>query len=122
MVFEWAELVRGKWPEMALMHHIPNGGSRNPIEAVHLKEQGVKAGVPDIFLPVARAGYHGLYIEMKRRRFSRVTTEQREMIQRLRAQGYRVEVCKGFEVAKSVIGKYMTDSCDKKELDGDEDV
>ena len=45
--------------------HIPNGGYRNAREAANLKRQGVKAGVPDLCIPVAKGGYHGLYIEMK---------------------------------------------------------
>ncbi|MDE7389628.1 MAG: VRR-NUC domain-containing protein, partial [Lachnospiraceae bacterium] len=66
-VFKWAlqPAVRRAYPELKLLHHIPNGGKRDPIEAKHLKEQGVKSGVPDLHLPVARGGYHGLYIEMK---------------------------------------------------------
>ena len=34
-------------------------------EAMNLKRQGVKAGVLDIFLPVARKDKHGLWIAMK---------------------------------------------------------
>lgn len=97
----------GRWPELGLMHHIPNGGGRSPREAAHLKAQGVKAGVPDIFLPVARHGYHGLYIELKRREGGRVSPEQNEMIAALREQGFRVEVCRGWEAARDVIEEYM---------------
>lgn len=43
-----------------------NGGSRYMAEAVKLKRMGVKAGFPDITIPIARKGYHGLYIELKR--------------------------------------------------------
>ena len=50
---------------MKLLHHIPNGGNRDVVEARHLKQQGVKKGVPDLHLPVARGSYHSLYIEMK---------------------------------------------------------
>ena len=74
-LFRWAECMAWKWPELRCMHHIPNGGSRNPIEARHLKEQGVKAGIPDVFLPCARGGFHGLYIEMKRRTGGRISEE-----------------------------------------------
>ena len=45
-----------KYPEAQLLFHVPNGGKRNAAEAAHLKRQGVKAGVPDLFLPVARGG------------------------------------------------------------------
>jgi hypothetical protein len=90
-----------------LFHAIPNGGSRNPIEARHLKEQGVKAGIPDIFLPCARGGWHGLYIEMKRRKGGRVSIEQKKMILALRNEGYCVEVCQGWEEARDIITAYM---------------
>ena len=64
-VIQWARLSSGKWPELKLLHHIPNGGSRNKKEAVKLKRMGVLAGVADLHLPAPRAGYCGLYIEMK---------------------------------------------------------
>lgn len=109
-LFQWAGMMAGKWPELQLMFAIPNGGSRNPIEARHLKEQGVKPGIPDVFLPVARGGYHGLYIEMKRRKGGRVSVEQKKMILALRDQGFRAEVCEGWEQAKNVIEVYMSET------------
>lgn len=66
LIFEWAALNYGKYPELRFMYHTPNGGSRNVIEAVNLKAQGVRSGVPDICLPVPKGKYHGLYIELKR--------------------------------------------------------
>ena len=62
-VIKWSQQpsIRRQWPELALLHHIPNGGTRDAVEAKHLKQQGVKSGVPDICLPVARGGYHGLF-------------------------------------------------------------
>ena len=107
-LFRWAyDMSLLRWPELSLMHHIANGGSRDYIEAKHLKQQGVKPGIPDIFLPVAKGGYHGLYIEMKRQHGGRLSEEQKDVIPRLRAQGYRVEVCKGFQVAANTIEAYM---------------
>jgi hypothetical protein len=108
-LFQWAAMMQGRIPELALLHSVPNGGSRHPIEAVHLKQQGVKPGIPDIFLPCARGPWHGLYIEMKRRKGGRVSVDQQRMILSLRAQGYRVEVCEGWENAKNVIMEYMRD-------------
>jgi hypothetical protein len=106
-LFEWAQLQSGKYPELALMFAIPNGGSRHIVEAVHLKAQGVKAGVPDIFLPVARLGYHGLFIELKRSKGGVVSIDQKLMISALRDQSYAVEVCKGWEAAANVIKVYL---------------
>lgn len=106
-LFQWAGMMEGRIPELRLMHHIANGGTRNQIEALHLKQQGVKAGIPDIFLPCARGGFHGLYIEMKRRKGGRVSIEQKKMIIALRDQGYCVEVCQGWEEARDIITAYM---------------
>lgn len=64
-LFRWASWAIQQYPELELMYHIPNGGSRNPIEAANLKRQGVRSGVPDICLPVPRGKYSALYIEMK---------------------------------------------------------
>lgn len=50
-LFEWAALREGKWPELSLLHHIPNGGSRNKAEAARLKLEGVKAGIPTYTCP-----------------------------------------------------------------------
>lgn len=111
-LFEWAGWMAGRWPELEYMHAIPNGGDRNKVVAAKLRAEGVKAGVPDIFLPCPRGGFHGLYIEMKRTRGGRVSREQQRWIDGLRAQGYRVEVCAGFDAAKKTIEEYMKTSGD----------
>ena len=109
-LMQWLAYAEIRCPELRLCHAIPNGGSRNPIEAKHLKEQGVKAGIPDLFLPCARGGWHGLYIEMKRRKGGRVSVEQKKMILALRDQGFRAEVCEGWERAKNLIEVYMSET------------
>ena len=106
-LFRWAAVSAAAHPELRLMFHIPNGGSRSRAEAGRFKAEGVKAGVPDICLPVPRGGYHGLFIEMKRTRGGVVEPEQTEWLDALRAQGYRAEVCKGWEPAVRVIEQYL---------------
>lgn len=105
-VFEWAAYQSRLWPELALMFHIPNGGYRTKPEAARLKASGVKAGVPDIFLPVRRGECAGLFIEMKYGR-NKPTQEQERYISRLNDGGYRVAVCYGAEAAIAEIKKYM---------------
>lgn len=107
LLFEWAALSAGRWPELALMYHIPNGGSRSKSEAGRFRAEGVKAGVPDICLPVARGGYHGLYIELKRVKGGRVSTAQQGWIAALRDQGYCACVCKGWDDAAHIIKAYL---------------
>ena len=107
ILFEWAVYVTKKYPELSLMFHIPNGGSRNVIEARNLKAQGVRAGVPDICLPVPRGKHHGLFIELKRRHGGRVSDDQRGWIDALNRVGYLALVCHGFDEARKAILDYL---------------
>ena len=107
MLFQWAEYKHGMFPDLRLMFHIPNGGSRNVIEAKNLKRQGVKPGVPDICLPVPRWGWHGLFIELKRQKGGRATPEQMEYIEDLKDQGYAAQICHGFDEASTFILDYL---------------
>lgn len=107
-LFQWAELMSGKYPVLRKMYAIPNGGSRHILEAVNLKKQGVKRGVPDVFLPVARKEFHGLYIEMKRLKGGKASEDQMKYFVDLVFEGYRVVLCKGWIEAKEVIEEYLT--------------
>lgn len=99
--------ARYEHPELALLYHIPNGGKRGKIEAARLKGMGVKPGVPDYHLPVARGGYHGVWIELKAPR-GRTSEEQRQWITDLRTQGHLAEVCVGWIEAKHVLQRYLS--------------
>lgn len=105
-LFRWAGFAMGKYPELALLYHIPNGGSRNKIEATNLKRQGVKSGVPDLCLPVARGKYYGLYIEMKYGK-NKPTENQARWLHCLAQQGYAAAVCYSWEDAKNTLEKYL---------------
>ena len=87
--------------------HIPNGGHRNIHTAAHLKKQGVKAGVPDLCIPLACRDYHGLYIEMKRTKGGTVSAHQQKWLDLLRANGYKAEVCHGAAEAIRTINQYI---------------
>ena len=105
-LFSWAALARCRFPELDLLYHIPNGGSRNRLEAANLKRQGVKSGVPDLCLPVARGGYHGLYIEMKYGK-NKTSENQNKWLEALQKQDYAVAVCYGWQEAQQVITDYL---------------
>lgn len=77
------------------------------LEAANLKRQGVKAGVPDLCLPVTRGRYHGLYIEMKYGK-NKTSEEQNKWLDALAWQGYAVAVCYGWEKAQELIVKYLS--------------
>lgn len=109
-LMQWAARRAGKHPELALLFHIPNGGSRGRAEAGRFKAEGVKSGVPDLFLPAARGPWHGLFIELKRRRSGRISVAQKIWLQELKKQGYAVAVCRGWEEAANVLARYMEGS------------
>lgn len=106
-VMEWATLMRNQRPELDLLFHVPNGGDRHPAVAAKLKRTGVKKGVPDLFLPVARGGAHGLWIEMKKRKNGRVSPEQKEWLSALERQGYVCVVAHGSDEACDAIWNYL---------------
>ena len=106
-LFLWAELNRRKYPVLKLLFHVPNGGHRHIAIARKLKAEGVKAGVPDIFLPVSRFLYHGLFIEMKKKKGGVISPSQTEWIENLKKQGYSCDVAYGFEDAKKIIEDYL---------------
>lgn len=59
-------IFRYQFPKLSkMLIHVPNGGSRNIVEAANMKKQGVVAGVSDLLLLVPRGGYGCLCIEMK---------------------------------------------------------
>lgn len=105
-LFSWAELMEAQYPELRWMHAIPNGGHRHKSVAAKMKAEGVKAGVLDVCLPVARGCWHGLYIEMKYGK-NKPTKEQKECIDFLCAQGYYVDVCYSAERAIEVVVEYL---------------
>jgi hypothetical protein len=106
-LFSWCKMQSGLHPELGLLFHIPNGGSRNKAEAGRFKAEGVKAGVPDLLLPVPRGGYHGLFIELKRLDGGRLRTEQKAWLDKLREQGYATVVCCGWEEASEALLAYL---------------
>ena len=105
-LFRWAKLAENRWSELKWLHHIPNGGLRSKAVAVRLKAAGVKAGVPDICLPVPRGAFHGLYIELKVGK-NKPTERQEAWLHHLREAGYCTQVCYGWEAARMCIEGYL---------------
>lgn len=109
-LFKWAQLMSHKYPVLRLMFAIPNESYGGGLQAIrrgkYFRAEGRKSGVPDIFLPVPRGGYHGLFVEMKFGK-NKPTENQRWWIENLRDQGYMVKVCYSFAEAKEVILEYL---------------
>lgn len=93
----------------AVTWHTPNGGRRDKVTAAKLKAQGVKAGIPDLQLAMARGGYFGLFIEFKATppHDAEVSKSQKDMLAKLQGQGYLAIVCRGMNEAMAQIGAYL---------------
>jgi hypothetical protein len=88
-------------PYHRLLHHSPNGGKRNAIEAAKFKAMGVRAGFPDL----------GLFIELKTAK-GRQTDNQKYFQKALEAQGYRYEVVRSLNDFRQIISNYMNEKQD----------
>lgn len=110
-----------EYPELALLYAIPNGGHRRASVAGRMKAEGVKAGVPDLHLPVPRCGYASLYIEMKAppdelrgTPAGRLRDSQKAWLDRLQAEGHACVVAYGWEQAWAVLEGYLTDAFEER--------
>ena len=89
--------------------HIPNGSYKSVTARTKSKQEGLKAGVPDLMIPVPNKNHHGLFIEMKRVKNSKVSVHQKQWIELLNKQGYKAIVCYGNNEAIKEIENYIKD-------------
>lgn len=108
MLIKWSqqENVRKKYPELALLYHIPNERKCSIQQGKRFKAMGVKSGVPDLCLPVPRGKYHSLYIEMKAKN-GRMSDNQKWWNEQLNGQDNYCVTCYGWEEASQVIERYL---------------
>ena len=89
-----------------LLFAVPNGGSRNKLEAANLKRQGVRAGVSDVILLMPGSGYASLCIEFKTRA-GRQSAAQMEFQRQAEKAGNKYVVCKSVTDAIMAISEYL---------------
>ncbi len=89
-----------------LLHHSPNGGFRNKIEAAKFKLMGVRKGFPDLILLVSSNGYHALMIELKSSK-GRQQESQKLFQQAVEAQGYKYALCYSLDEFITIINEYL---------------
>jgi len=101
---------------LALLFHVPNGGSRHGAEAKKLQEMGVRQGVPDLLLPVPEGDACGLALELKSPS-GRLRGTQAWWLQRLQEQGWAVAVAWSFSEARHVLREYLAGTMPSQRLD-----
>jgi hypothetical protein len=112
-IFCWAQ--QSGIEELKWLFAVPNGFFGTAAQKSKMKAEGLKSGVPDIWLPVpmrfmddngVRNNYCGLVIELKVGK-NKPSTEQQEWIDYLNDNGYRAIVCYGWESARDTILMYL---------------
>lgn len=97
---------------------VPNGSylfgdaSKRAIQGAALRRQGVRAGVPDVVLPIPIKPWHGLFLEFKRIGGPKPQPGDDQSLwhAKLRSMGYYVAVVFGFEQAKAITLEYLKGS------------
>ena len=107
-LLKWGQqpTIRRQYPDLKCLFHIPNERS-DKRQAAILKKMGVKRGVPDLCLPVARGQFHGLFIEMKRTKGGKASDDQLWWNEQLIANGYASVICEGWESGKEALLWYL---------------
>ena len=106
-VVEWSRWAykTGKYPLLNMLHCSLNGVKLSGTQARIAKNQGMLSGVPDLFLPVPKNGYHGLFIEMKSEK-GRLTENQQWFLTNAESVGYKTVVCYGSKEVIAAIQAY----------------
>lgn len=105
-VIKWARDNENNYPFLWLLHSSLNGVKLSKNQAGRAKTQGMLSGVPDLFLPVPKNGFHGLYIEMKSEK-GRVSVSQSRFLSVTNELGYQSIVCYSSEDAIEKINEYL---------------
>ena len=105
----WTNLpeTQRKYPGIDLIYAHQSGmWAKNIYVAYKNKREGMKRGIPDLYLPFPKKPFNGLYIEFKRDYKSRCTKEQIFWLQRLTKNGYKCAVVWSVQMAIDVIDDY----------------
>ena len=107
--FNWirSPFVLKKYPALKWTFCTGNGLRLTIGQAMKYKQQGGKKGVLDVAIIAARGPYHGLFIEMKKKKKGVVSPEQKEFIADVTKEGYRAVVCRGAREAIAEVEEYF---------------
>ena len=74
--------------------------------AAVMKAEGLRSGVPDVFMAMPRGKFHGLFLEFKSHA-GKLTENQKIYCVNLRSMGYQVEVVRCLDEAMLQVIRYM---------------
>lgn len=101
--FSWIDLHKAKYPVLNYFFAIPNGTNKSPAARAKFKKEGLRAGVPDVCLPVPSMDgkYIGLWFEFKSAG-GKASYDQEIWIKNLREVTHRVEVIRDWTDAANI--------------------
>ena len=119
----WCRLNEKRYPGLDLAFAVPNAAKRSMGLAMRMRKEGLRAGVPDWWLPVPRHGWTnytvvgertvtfvaGIVIEFKSGK-GRLSKEQAAYMKRLESECWQVHVCRSTEEAIKVVKSYYGES------------
>jgi hypothetical protein len=100
--FDWARAH----PIARRAYAIPNAAKRSPRLAAMMVAEGLRRGVLDVHLPVARGGCNGLWIEFKAGD-NGLTADQASEAEQLAKDGFAVVACWGAIIAIEIVSRYL---------------
>jgi hypothetical protein len=106
-IVRWALNQGNIYPGVELLYATPNAGKRTPRMGAYMKAEGLRPGFPDLGLPVAKGGYHGLFMELKMVG-NKPNKNQIYWLDRLNEQGYMALAVWMYDGAIKVLEDYMT--------------
>jgi len=104
-LIQWCLTEARHTPELGLIYAVPNAGKRENAQGAWMLAEGLRKGMLDLCLPVARHGFHSYYIELKVDR-NKPSPEQEWWIARLEAQGHKVDVFWDWQLAAQALELY----------------
>lgn len=92
--------------EYEFIFAIPNGGHRTARAASLMMYEGQKGGTPDIFIPIPRGSYHGMFLEVKTDK-GNASAKQKVKLALYERMGYYTVVAKGFDACVGHLERYF---------------
>lgn len=105
-LFEALAITTKKEPALRWAFAIPNGFYSTPAQKRKMRNEGLKPGVWDIFVPIPARGFHGMFVEMKFGS-NKLTSEQEEFGEYISKSGYFRHVAYDWQDAYKAICNYL---------------
>lgn len=116
LVVNWARLNIYKHKELEWLHSNGNGASYGPdkrlayIQNQRRKAEGMVPGICDYFLPCARRGYHGYFLELKAPgKMNEVRSGQLDFIRFVESEGYLANVFDNYDDVINSLEWYLSE-------------